>query len=259
MARASGRQPTVAKETARPLEGPSWNRPDRRRRAFAGDTACAPCPSFPAGWPNVRWMHPRDPKFAEKARLILDLYAGLWEGRPLSPHEQTISADEKTSIQARPAPVGSAWPVAWDVRRGISWGRCEPKTGVATFTRPVDQVVAVEPYRSAPRVFWIVDNGTSHQGKRSARRPQGRYPNLILIHTPTHASWPNQVEVLLSIVQRKVLTPAVTDSLGELEARILAFEAECRRYPWPVRCKFTRQEFDRRLLKLQHLTLQLAV
>jgi hypothetical protein len=55
-----------------------------------------------------------------------------------------------------------------------------------------------------------------------------------------------------------VLTPAVADSLMELEARILAFEAEYRCYPRPVRWKFTRQEFDRRLRDLEQSALPLA-
>src|SRR5258708_15991228 len=98
-----------------------------------------------------------------------------------------------------------------------------------------DQVMALEPYRSAPRVFWIVDNGSSHQGKKAVRRLRERYPNAILVHTPIHASWLNQIEIWFSIVQRKVLTPAVAGSLEELAARILAFEAEYRRQPRPVR------------------------
>ncbi len=147
---------------------------------------------------------------------------------------------------------------AWDVRRGIPWGRCELKTGIDAFTRLVDQIMAMEPYRSAPRVFWIVDNGSSHQGAKSARRLRERYPNLILIHTPTHASWLNQIEIFFSILQRKVLTPAVADSLAELEARLLAFEADYRRHPRPVRWKFTRQEFDRRLRELEHSAMLLA-
>ena len=32
---------------------------------------------------------------------ILDLYGGFWEGKPLRKDEYVISADEKTSIQAR--------------------------------------------------------------------------------------------------------------------------------------------------------------
>jgi hypothetical protein len=32
-------------------------------------------------WRYVSWMHPRDPHFIEKTRVILDLYAGFWEFR----------------------------------------------------------------------------------------------------------------------------------------------------------------------------------
>jgi hypothetical protein len=228
-------------------------------------------------WRYRSWMHPRDPHFIEKLGVILDLYAGIWEGKPLGPDDQVVSADEKTSIQARlrqivaPAPgkpgrVESDYErrgalqylCAWDVRRGIPWGRCVPKTGIVPFMGLVDQVMAMEPYRSAPRVFWIVDNGSSHQGKKSARRLREHYPNLILVHTPTHASWLNQIEIWFSIVQRKVLTPAVADSLEELEARILAFEAEYRRQPRPVRWKFTRTEFEQRLRELERCSFELA-
>jgi transposase len=228
-------------------------------------------------WRYVSWMHPRDPKFAERARVILDLYAGFWEGKRLGPDDQIISADEKTSIQARrhqlvapgpgrPGRVESDYErrgalqylCAWDILRGIPWGRCVPKTGIVPFLGLVDQVMAMEPYRSAPRVFWVVDNGSSHQGQQSVRRLRDRYPNLILVHTPTHSSWLNQIEIWFSIVQRKVLSPAVADSLEELEGRILAFEAEYRRQPRPVRWTFTREEFDRRLRELEDDAFQLA-
>lgn len=228
-------------------------------------------------WRYVSWMHPRDPKFIEKMRVILDLYAGIWEGQPLSPHDQIISADEKPSIQARlrrmvapgpgrPVRVESDYQrggalqylCAWDVLRGIPFGRCEAKTGIAAFIRLVDQVMAMEPYRSAPRVFWVVDNGSSHRGQQAARRLHQRYPNLVLVHTPTHASWANQIEIWFSIVQRKVLMPAVADRLEELASRILAFEAQYRLQPRPVAWKFTRQEFDRRLHQLEQFAHQLA-
>jgi transposase len=228
-------------------------------------------------WRYMSWMHPRDPKFAEKARVILDLYAGLWEGKALGPRDQVISADEKTSIQARQRQVVASEPgrpgrvesdyerrgalqylCAWDVRRGIPWGRCVLKTGIQPFIELVDTVMAMEPYRSAPRVFWIVDNGSSHQGEKAVRRLRQRHPNLILVHTPVHASWLNQIEVFFSIVQRKVLTPAVADSLQDLAARILAFEADYRRLPRPMRWKFTREEFDRRLLELEQCAMPSA-
>ncbi len=53
-----------------------------------------------------------------------------------------------------------AYLAAWDVRRGGVLGRCEATTGIAPFGRLVAQVMAQEPYRSAPRVFWVVDNGS---------------------------------------------------------------------------------------------------
>jgi transposase len=228
-------------------------------------------------WRYMSWMHPRDPKFAEKARVVLDLYAGFWKGERLEPGDQIISADEKTSIQARqrlqvapgpgqPGRIESDYKrrgalqylCAWDVLRGIPFGRIEPKNGIAAFMRLVDQVMAIEPYRSAPRVFWVVDNGSSHRGKKAARRLRERYPNLILVHTPTHSSWLNQIEIWFSIAERKVLTPAVAHSLEELAARILAFEAEYRLCPRPIQWTFTRDQFDRRLLELQQCTQQLA-
>ena len=50
-------------------------------------------------------------------------------------------------------------------------GRSEPKGGIAAFDRLVWQVMTKEPYASAPRVFWIVDNGSDHRGKKSIDTP----------------------------------------------------------------------------------------
>lgn len=52
-------------------------------------------------WRYTYWIFPRDPHCAEKAGPMLDLYAGLWHGPPLGPKDHSLSADEKTSIQAR--------------------------------------------------------------------------------------------------------------------------------------------------------------
>ena len=87
------------------------------------------------------------------------------------------------------------------------------RAGSRAFDRLVCQVMTTEPYASARRVFWIVDNGSSHRGQASISRLQRRWPNLILVHTPIHASWVNQIEIYFSIVQRKVLTPNDFDTL----------------------------------------------
>jgi len=222
-------------------------------------------------WQHRSWLFPRDPQFAAKAGRVLDLYAGYWDGQPLAPEDCVVSADEKTSIQARvrchattPARPGQAMRVeheyarggalaylaAWDVRRGGALGRCDTTTGIAPFGQLVDQVMAQEPYRSAPRVFWIVDNGSSHRGDAACQRLRARYPNLILVHLPTHASWLNQIELYFSIVQRKVLTPNDFPDLAAVETRLLAFEALYNDTAVPFNWRFTRADLERRLLQL---------
>ena len=52
-------------------------------------------------WQHEHWLFPKDPRFAEKAGPILDLYAGVWEGESLGRTDYVLSMDEKTSIQAR--------------------------------------------------------------------------------------------------------------------------------------------------------------
>ena len=68
-------------------------------------------------------------------------------------------------------------------------------------------VAAQEPYKSADRVFWVVDNSSSHRGQKAIDRLAEQFLNTIMVHTPVHASWLNQVEIVFSIVQRKVLSP----------------------------------------------------
>lgn len=219
-------------------------------------------------WRYRMWIFPRDPAFAEKAGRVLDLYAGWWEGQPLGPHDYVLSADEKTSIQARERcqrsrPPGPGQPqqiefeyerrgavqylAAWDVRRAQVFGRCEAQTGIAPFGRLVTQVMSQEPYRSAARVFWLVDNGSSHRGAAAVHRLQGAYPNLILVHLPIHASWLNQIEIYFSIIQRKVLTPNDFPTCAAVAARLQAFEARWNARPKPFAWRFTRAELERRL------------
>ena len=223
-------------------------------------------------WRYEYWIFPRDPQFAEKAGVIVDLYAGLWQGQPLSPRDCLISADEKTSIQARirchpsldsapgrPRRIeheyerGGAlqYLAAWDVQRGYVMGRGEPSTGIEPFGRLVAQVMEQEPYRSAKRVFWVVDNGSSHRGQAAAKRLVLAYANLILVHTPVHASWLNQVEVYFSIIQRKVLTPNDFANLEEVEQRLRLYEDLANQQPRPFNWKFDRAKLEKFLQRLE--------
>ena len=179
-------------------------------------------------WQHRSWIFPRDPHFALKACRVLDLYQREWEGEPLGEDEYVLSADEKPGVQARmrlhlPLPPGPgramraeseyhrfgtlAYLAAYDVHRARVFGRCEPSTGIKPFTALVDQVMGAEPYASAKRVFWVVDNGASHRNWAAAARLSDAYPNAQMVHLPVHASWLNQIEIYFSVLQRKLLTP----------------------------------------------------
>jgi hypothetical protein len=225
-------------------------------------------------WRYRSWIFPRDPTFESKAARVLDLYEGRWEGVPLGPKEYVLSADEKTSIQARvrlhpsapPAPGepmrveheyergGSlVYLAAWDVHRAKLFGRCETKTGIVPFDPLVEQVMSQTPYCSAERVFLIVDNGSSHRGRASVERLQARWPNLALVHLPVHASWLNQIEIYFSIVQRQVLTPNDFARLAEVESRLLDVERRYEAVAKPFRWTFTRQDLAEWLEKLNRV------
>jgi len=103
-----------------------------------------------------------------------------------------------------------AYLAAYDVHRAQVMGRCEATTGIRPFTALVDQVMQAEPYASARRVFWVVDNGASHRNWAAAARLSDAHPNAQMVHLPVHASWLNQVEVYFSVIQRKLLTPTTS-------------------------------------------------
>jgi hypothetical protein len=110
--------------------------------------------------------------------------------------------------------------------------------------------MASEPYASAARVFCVVDDGSSHRGQASIDRLEGAWPSLRLVHLPVHASWLNQVEIYLSICQRKVLTPNDFADLGEVQHRLLAFKRRYEQTAVPSAWRFTRADLDRLLHRL---------
>jgi transposase len=226
-------------------------------------------------WQYQSWIFITDPAFRSRAARVLGLYARIWNGEALGADEYVISADEKTSIQARcrchptlaPGQARAmrvnhtygrggalAYLAAYDVHRAKVFGRCEPRTGIAPFMALVDQVMAQEPYASAKRVFWVVDNGSSHRGKKAADRLTAAYPNAVLVHTPVHASWLNQVEIYFSVVQRKVVSPNDFTDLNEVTDRLRSFEDRYNATAQPFQWKFTTSDLDDLLARLDRHT-----
>ena len=195
---------------------------------------------------------------------MLDLYERRWEGELLHPGDLVICADEKTQIQARrrdsptTAPgAGRAQRVehdydrggalcylaAWDVHRGRLIGRCEQQTGIVPFGRLVEQVMTADALRSRPAR--VLDRRQRLLAPRPTSRPTAsrpEWPNLVLVHLPFYASWLNQIEIVFSVIQRKVLTPNDFTSLQAVVDRLDAFEHHYNQIAKPFEWNFTRRD-----------------
>jgi len=115
-----------------------------------------------------------------------------------------------------------------------------------------------EPYRSAKRVFWIIDNCSVHRGQKCVQRLQARWPSIVPVHTPNHASWLNQVEIYFSVVQRKVLTPNDFHSLAQLEEALQAFQQRYEKSDTPFQWTFTREDLAKLMIRLRAKALATA-
>ena len=223
-------------------------------------------------WQHRSWIFPRDPDFAVKAARVLDLYARVFDGQPLGEHDYVLSADEKPGVQVRSrihpsTPAGPrrrpmrveseyrrhgtlAYLAAYDVHRAHVIGHCAPTTGIEPFTALAAKVMTREPYASARRVFWIVDNGASHRGWTAAARLRDAFPNTHMIHLPVHASWLNQIEIYFSVVQRKLLTPDDFADPDELAVRLHAFQTRYNQAARPFDWRFGRNDLNQLLHRI---------
>jgi transposase len=165
-------------------------------------------------WQYQSWIYPRDPDFEARAKVIVDLYQGYYRGEPLAPGDRILSFDAKPQINARrrlhpTLPAAPGRPVRYeheykrqgslallaglDVHSGQVFASTPLTTGIKPFMDLAGQVMARPGYKNAPRVFVIVDNGSDHRGQAAIGRLAKAHPNAIMIHTPLHASWLNQI------------------------------------------------------------------
>jgi len=247
-----------------------WSGPELRRELEAQGLASEPVsvtsvlrilaenPVKP--WQYQSWIFPRDPDFGAKARVVLDLYQGIHGGEPLGPGDRILSFDAKPSIQARgrihatlPAAPGRparveheyvrhgalALLAGLDVHTGQVFASTPGTTGIVPFMDLVGQVMERPEYKNAPRVFVIVDNGSDHRGKKAAARLRKAHPNAVMVHTPVHASWLNQIEIFFSVIQKKVVSPNDFPSLEKLSETLLAFIDRYNRTAEPFNWKYT--------------------
>ncbi len=216
-------------------------------------------------WQYRSWIYPRAPDFEAKATVILDLYQGSYGGKPLRPGDRLLSFDAKPSIQARGRchPTTAAAPgkpvrveheyvrhgalallAGLDVHTGKVFAATPATTGIKPFMDLIGQVMSRPEYTSAPRVFVIVDNGSDHRGQAAIDRLAKAHPNAIMIHTPVHASWLNQIEIFFSVIQKKVVSPNDFAGLDELSRTLLAFVDRYNQTARPFNWKFTASDLN---------------
>ena len=223
-------------------------------------------------WQYRYWLFPRDPDFVTTACVVLDLYAGFWQGQRLGPDEYLLSADEKSiqvlarchpSLLASPGHqqrvefeyerLGTvAYHAAWDVFRAKIFGRVAATTCIATFNQLLELVMTQQPYQSSTRSFWIVDGGCAHHPSTFPARLLSMYPNAVAVSLPTHSSLLNQIEIYFSIVQRKVLTPLDVADEDTLTSRLLDFQDYYQETAKPFSWKFTAADLKKRLEALHN-------
>jgi transposase len=222
-------------------------------------------------WQYRSWIYPRDPDFEAKAKVVLDLYQGFYQGKRLRPGDRILSVDAKPSIQARgrrhlTSPPARGRPMrveheyvrhgalallaALDVRTGKVFASSPRTTGIAPFMDLIGRVMAQPPYKNAGRVFVIVNNGSDHRGQAAIDRLRKAHPNAIMIHTPVHASWLNQVEIFFSIIQKKVVTPNDFASMDELAGTLTAFVDRYNQTAKPFNWEFTASDLTALLRRL---------
>ena len=211
-------------------------------------------------WQYQSWIYPRDPHFEARAKVILDLCQGWYDGEPLRPGDRILSFDAKPQINARrrlhhTLPAGRGKRIRYeheykregslalltglDVHTGQVFGSTPVTTGILPFMKLAARVMARPEYTNASRVFVIAGNGSDHRGQAAIRRLAAAWPNAIMIHTPIHASWLNQVEIFFSVIQKKVVTPNDFGSLDQLSGTLLAFIDRYNQTAKPYSWKYT--------------------
>ena len=141
-------------------------------------------------------------------------HLGPLPGEPPGPSDRILSSGAKPQINARrrlhpTLPAAPGRPVRYeheyrrqgslallaglDVHTGQVFASTPLTTGIRPFMDLAGQVMTRPEYKNAPRVFAIVDNGSDHRGQAAIDRLARAHPNAIMIHTPVHASWLNQI------------------------------------------------------------------
>ena len=188
-----------------------------------------------------------DPDFVGKVRDIVGLY--------LDPPTRAVvlCVDEKSQIQAldRSQPVVPLQPgdverrthdykrhgttslfAALDIATGQVIGQCQPRHRASEFLTFLDTIDANVP--TDLDVHLVMDNYATHTTPE-VREWLARRPCWQVHHTPTSASWLNQVERFFALLTEREIRRGVYRSVEELEQAIDTFLKAHNADPKPFR------------------------
>jgi putative transposase len=186
-----------------------------------------------------------DPFFVEKVRDIVGLY--------LSPPDKAmvLCVDEKSQIQALdrtqpllPMGLGYVEGVTHDyVRHGtttlfaaldIATGQvltcCKNRHRHQEYLQFLKQVDSSVPPDLG--VHLVVDNYATHKHPR-VKRWLAAHPRYQVHHTPTYASWLNQVEIWFNIITQRAIRRGTFRSVKTLIVKIEEFVTQYNRFSHP--------------------------
>ena len=211
-------------------------------------------------WQRHAWQKSTDPEFLKQATVALNLYE---RAHALARRgERVVCADEKTCMPARTAtggidPAQPGKPVrhgARYVRQGVlhlfagllvhtgeTLVRCLPRKRFMEF-QDVLQMIFRSLWTKRIRVLHLIlDNGSTHAPKQIRRWIRSlELPFTVRVHwLPVHASWLDQVEIVFSPLERKVLTPTHFTDVYDLENRVMRYFAERNLAPKPIQWSYT--------------------
>jgi transposase len=198
-------------------------------------------------WQVESWMTSHDPDFWAKASDVCGLY--------LNPPQNAVvwSVDEKSGMQAKSRinPTKPAIPgkrarrefeyrrngtavlfAALDVHEGAVAGWVTDSTKSDNFVTFLGDLVAQTPKHLD--LHCIADNLSAHKTQAVAGFLEEN-PRVHIHHTPTHASWLNQVELFFSILERRLLRRGEFASVDELAQRVIAFINDYNKRAAPFR------------------------
>ena len=162
-----------------------------------------------------------------------------------------LGVDEKTQIQAldrtQPLlPMGLGYVegvthdyvrhgtttlfAALDIANGTVITRCRPKHRHQEFLAFLKQIDQEIPQNLD--IHAIVDNYATHK-HATIKRWLRRHPRWHMHHTPTYASWLNQVEIWFNLITQQAIRRGTFTSVRELLAKIQQYIDNYNRHPRP--------------------------